>query len=374
MPSQYAQGGFGLTFELNSIVMVGIIDIDAIKYSRTFRDITGHDSEDGYEDAEPTGRRRLEPLVCTLAWDRSEATHAAVVAAFNSNSASWLKWRDPLGRESIAFSAHISAISRISAQEEVYQAIVEIRPIRTPFLRDYDYSARVLSVEPDDLVVYFPLWEEAGIVADNLQGDASGDGEYQATYVLGEEGIGDSPNLSTLLDAGGTPGGWVKTYTSYLNNNWDPDEGSIMLWMKAKNAGVWTNNANMALWRWYVDGNNFIYLKKMNGASNELSFQRRGSGTYKNVDIARTDTDFMCLGMSWSVSDNKMKIFINGEKQGTTQTGISAFASSTLVEASSPLGAASNTPDQEWNGWVAHAAHWSKVLTPLQFAHLGVLI
>ena len=126
-----AQGGFGLQLSLNGTVIVQVEDVDELTFTKFIAEATGHDSDGGYYEAVATGKRRIQPLGVTMFWDFSEATHAAVLAAFDGDAVSVFDWSDPDGNETISFKAHIEQIGRVSAQEDSYRANVQIHPSGT---------------------------------------------------------------------------------------------------------------------------------------------------------------------------------------------------------------------------------------------------
>jgi len=126
-----AQGGYGLTLTLNGTSIVQVEDVDELMFSKFIAEATGHDSDGGYYEAVATGKRRIQPFGVSLFWDQNEATHAAVISAFDSDTASEFSWADPDGDETITFKAHVEQIGRVSAQEDAYRANVQIHPTGT---------------------------------------------------------------------------------------------------------------------------------------------------------------------------------------------------------------------------------------------------
>jgi len=126
------QGGYGVVLKIMvSTVLTAVAnlkDIDFPKFTKFVAESTGHDATNGYYTAVATGKRRLEAFNATLGWDDSDTTHAAIVAAFDSDAAVSMSIEDPSGNEVIAFSAHIEAIGRIAKQEDEYVAEVTIHP------------------------------------------------------------------------------------------------------------------------------------------------------------------------------------------------------------------------------------------------------
>ena len=126
-----AQGGYGLTLTMNGTTVVGVREVDFPRFMKFIAEATAHDSASGYYEAVATGKRRIEPIQATLFWDDTEATHGAVITAFDSDASQQFTIADPDGDETIEFNAHLEAINRISEQEEAYVAEVDIHPTGT---------------------------------------------------------------------------------------------------------------------------------------------------------------------------------------------------------------------------------------------------
>lgn len=129
------QGGFGLVVKINTgslTAIAGVLDAEFPAQSRVIAESTSHDASGGYYEAIPSGKRRLEPFTMTLAWDDTQATHAAILTNLGGSSAVGFSIQDPAGQEIIAFNAYIERIERISPQDGVYQARVTVHPTGAP--------------------------------------------------------------------------------------------------------------------------------------------------------------------------------------------------------------------------------------------------
>ena len=130
------QGGMGVPLKIDVTAVltaiVNLLDIDNLEFEKILAEMTGHDAAGGYDVQVDTGKRRTSPLVATIGWDDSEATHTAVIAAFNSTSPVDMSIEDPGGTEVIAFSAHIQKMGRVYKQEDGYKAKVTIKPTGAP--------------------------------------------------------------------------------------------------------------------------------------------------------------------------------------------------------------------------------------------------
>lgn len=130
------QGGFGAVLKItvaSSLTAVARVrDFEFPEFEKILADVTTHDSPGGYAEHIATGKRQLNEFTCTLVWDREEATHDAIVAAFDSDDAVEMSTEDPDGSEVIVFDAHISKLGRIAEQEEGFTCEVSIQPTGIP--------------------------------------------------------------------------------------------------------------------------------------------------------------------------------------------------------------------------------------------------
>lgn len=130
------QGGYGAVIKINVssslTALVKLLEFDPVELEKILADFTGHDSPGGYEEKIATGKRRINPFTATVGWDRQQATHDAVQAAFDSDDTVTMSVEDRLGQEVIEFEVHIQKIGRIFEQEEGYRAEINIEPTGMP--------------------------------------------------------------------------------------------------------------------------------------------------------------------------------------------------------------------------------------------------
>lgn len=129
------QGGFGAVLKINVSglqAVTHVVDYEFPEFEKILAEITAHDSPGGYAEFISSGKRKMNAFTCKLVWDISETTHAAVVAAFDSDDAVNMSCEDPNGYEVIAFAAQISKLGRVAEQEEGYVCEVEIQPTGVP--------------------------------------------------------------------------------------------------------------------------------------------------------------------------------------------------------------------------------------------------
>lgn len=130
------QGGYGakIKIKITSVltVIVHAMDIEFPEFEKLLADVTAHDSPGGYQEMIATGKRQMNAFNVVLLWDKAEATHTAVQAAFNSDLPVDMSVEDPDSTEVISFSAHITKMGRVAKQEEGYTCKVEVKPTGQP--------------------------------------------------------------------------------------------------------------------------------------------------------------------------------------------------------------------------------------------------
>jgi hypothetical protein len=229
------------------------------------------------------------------------------------------------------------------------------------------YYKKVLGTEPADLIGYWPLSERSGSVADNLEGTAARDGAYTGV-TLGEAGIGDgwpAPYFDGAND-------YCNIYSASLAGAFDGAEGTMALWVKPADAGVWvdgTQDLFMVLW---VDANNSAYILKET-TSNRCLWRYEAGGSVKSMrETGISSVDWQHFALTWSASADQTKAYLDGVQVDSTQTGLGVWAGS-LFSSNCVIGGLNLTPSSPWPGYLAHAAVWTKALTAAQVLNLGAV-
>ena len=130
-------GGFGLQIKiLVSATMTAIAELiegEIPEFEKFVAEMTSHGATGGYATYVASGKRKLNEFKMTLGWDSDDTTHAAILAAFASNSPITMTIYAPdSSDEAISFSAHINKLGRISAQEDGYKCDVAVTPSGAP--------------------------------------------------------------------------------------------------------------------------------------------------------------------------------------------------------------------------------------------------
>lgn len=215
-------------------------------------------------------------------------------------------------------------------------------------------------------IVYFPHWEESGVVADNYEGIAARDGTYSADVSVGgtAEGIGDgnpAVRFSGAFD--------VDIDTPSLDAVFDGDEGAVGCWLRLNDIGGWTDGNVRYGIRWLVDGANFIMLRKA-AAANTVEWVYSASGTLELVSRAGiTTTDWFHMGMVWSRAEDFMQPYFQGAAEGLPQTGIGNW---TGTFSDARTGSSGGIGDF-WFGWLAHIPLYPVPLSASQMRDLATV-
>lgn len=149
-------------------------------------------------------------------------------------------------------------------------------------------------------------------------------------------------------------------------------EGSLLCWGKVSGAGIWTDSAFHVLSALGADVNNRVLLYKPN-TNNTLTWLYTAGGTINTATITTTTTDWFNMLITWSKSNNRVRLYFNGVKQGADLTGLGVWAGA-LAAAWSAIGSqSSSAASSPWSGLLTLNAAWNKELTAGEAAFVGIL-
>ena len=125
-------GGFGIIVKINTVAITYLLEGEIPEQEKFIAEATPHNASGGYAVHVATGKRKLNEIKLTLGWDKTEATHAAVLTSFDAETAATFEVTTPGADEVITFSGLISKVGRIAEQEDAYKAEVTIQPTGAP--------------------------------------------------------------------------------------------------------------------------------------------------------------------------------------------------------------------------------------------------
>ncbi len=228
--------------------------------------------------------------------------------------------------------------------------------------RRTDYVAQLQAIASPNLIGYWPLNELSGTVSYDQSGQ-NNNGTYTAVTLavagIGNGNTGASFNGSTSKD---------NVFSSALATDFNRLEGSLALWAKVSAAGVWTDGTVRYLIELNADSQNRISI--LRSATNGIvTLAYRGGNVLKQVSsAAQSSTDWLHWALTWSVSANAVKAYLNGAQIGTTQTTLTAFTGSLAIAL---IGVLTVTPTSVWSGSLAHVALFNAALGASQIAALS---
>ena len=217
--------------------------------------------------------------------------------------------------------------------------------------------------DPSSLILYHPMNESAGGVAIDHSPEGN-DGAYTGV-TLGAPGIGDGL-VCPFFDGTGDRN---NIYSVPFRNDFDGDNGSLLIWMRAFNVGVWTDGQTRLLAILNTGAGVYIYIRKHN-TNNNLQWRRLSGAGPIVTRGGMVTTDWFCAGITWT-GGATFQPYFNGVPEGAPQAtgawvGVLG-AGTTLIGASTIAGA------EPMHGWEAHGAVYNAPLPATAMAYLGQL-
>lgn len=213
------------------------------------------------------------------------------------------------------------------------------------------YTQQILATSP---LALWPLDEGSG--ADIL--DQSGN-SYNGTYT-GVTWDGTQHPKGTPVPFWDGANDYGDVYSAGFDSAWNQNEGCVLLWLKANDAGVWTDATTRYMFVANSGVSDLFWIHKTTTDS-QVWFRRVGNGTSQQiVDTSFSGTDWISVLMSWSVANDEFKAYKNGTQLGTTQTGLVAASDTTLITSQTALGAGNTTPANVWHGYLGYATVWDR--------------
>lgn len=172
------------------------------------------------------------------------------------------------------------------------------------------YSQKILSTFSNVYALY-PL-NETGVTTTALE------------IVNGYNGTLNGPTLGAIAGPGPSMGNaafydglvdYCQLPEASLDGPFDPNLGTMMIWMKVANAGVWTDGTFRRVIVFGADSNNRIILQKST-PPNTLLFHFVAGGVASSINVTISLTSWICLGITWNKASNRIRPYINGVQQG----------------------------------------------------------
>ena len=133
---------------------------------------------------------------------------------------------------------------------------------------------------------------------------------------------------------------------------------------------MWTDNAVRRVISFKADSNNLVDVLKRNTAGgDDIRFRYYAGGTKEEIDLDITETAWMHFAITWDKTADAVKAYYQGSQTGATASGLGVWAG-LLASTTTIIGSLDTTPALVWDGWLAHAAVWTKALLAAQIADI----
>jgi hypothetical protein len=207
------------------------------------------------------------------------------------------------------------------------------------------YYQKMVRLWGSAMIAYFPLSESSGTVARDIS--ANNNGTYSNVSLANK--IGHNKKPVPYFD-GSTS--YVDIYSAGLNTKFNGNSGAILQWIQVYDLATYTDTVRRYSELLFADANNNVLIYKSESA-NTIVGRRIAASTSKLVTYAASSNlGWMRVCLSWSISPDELKLFVNGAQAGTTQTGNGSWTGA-LSSNFCIIGASSKVPANQWKGWLS---------------------
>lgn len=221
------------------------------------------------------------------------------------------------------------------------------------------------------LLALFPFQEESGAIAKVYSNvtPVPSNGAYSNQVLIGQ------PATSVLGRAifNNASGARVALYSANLASAFAYTEASLFLFAKVQNASVWTNGIGGLLCQLRADGANFVNFAKQT-VNNRFQYSINMGGIMKTSFITFSSTSFFMPCITWSKTNDRIRLYMNGALQGAPITGIGTFASPLTSNNTVALAGDLAATASRFLGYECYLGIFNRELTAtevLQIARLG---
>lgn len=222
----------------------------------------------------------------------------------------------------------------------------------------WQYWQRIINLlGRQSIVAYWPLWETSGSIATDIIN--SRNGSYNASIVLnGITSLAGKPAPTFP----GTSG--VNINVANAAASFPATEGTLMLWAKALNSGIWTDGQAKQLGYFFVNGNNYVAIQQ--SANNQLRCIYNAGGSFKQLTATSFPTGWFHLAITWSVSNGRVRVYRNGVQFFADLTSIGTWAGSIITA----LIGGGAVAAQTWKGYESDAILLNRELTAVEIKNI----
>lgn len=220
------------------------------------------------------------------------------------------------------------------------------------------------TVNVDDLLAVVSAWGACGgsqVPTAGLIGNYSLNSNVNDSSSYANNGTGNGLTYVTGHTGNAAQFSGNNSYASVssLSNDLNTSAGSIAFWAKrdfANNTTVWPTHIGLG-----KDATNLVEVY-YDPQVDMFVFHHIGNGTEVRTQASPTDFpqgEWHHIAMTWDVSANQMKVFIDGSQFGNTKTGVQSWNG---VATNSFIGKSMTGPDY-WNGALDEVLIYNRALS-----------
>ena len=224
---------------------------------------------------------------------------------------------------------------------------------------------RIQKVFGSSLLGYWPLWETAGAVAEDISGNDR-DGSYtNAALADLTTQLGKAPYFDETA--------YVDISGASLTGAIDGSLGSVVGVCKIPEA-AFLDLAYRKIFRLQADTNNRIQIEKYGSNRDSIYYTYRAGGTMLIAEqqyVSALWAGLMVVGITWNKAADRVRAFLNGAQVGADLNGLGVWAGACY---SNLIGAATTALLEPWLGWIQLVALGNAELTPASMANIANLV
>lgn len=206
------------------------------------------------------------------------------------------------------------------------------------------------------------LNETSGTNANDTSAE-NNDGTYSAGVVLAAAESPASGDDMPLFD------GDDSVNIINVAGDFDPTLGSIVFFIQAANAAVWSDASYMQLARIFVDGNNRIDIFKNTSPADQVVYRYYANGTINEglADIPHTTANFH-IGFTWNKAQDRVTAYLNGIEIDSA-SGLDTWTGTPIL---CVVGLESIGGSLGWEGYISQFRVYDRELTSDEMATLSL--
>ena len=216
--------------------------------------------------------------------------------------------------------------------------------MQKPF--DVQYFQHIKRLFGTALIGYWPLDEAAGASTVTDYSGQSNNGT-PSNVTFGQAGIGDGRTSGSFNGTSSK----LNLYSAGLNGDFSGAEGTIAFWAKPSAAGVWTDSTYRWFVEFFVDVNNWVFIRKEN-TDNTILFNYTAGSTQEQLSVEFSSGPFFHVAMTWSAAADAVVYYLNGINRGS-DSALGTWAGSLAVDKSA-FGWSPANNDFYWSGNIQH--------------------